>query len=179
MVMNEHPPTAAMPTLAPIDPRPVTATSAPPAAPPTHALGADEARFLIGWLHERDAECPGCRYNLRNLTQPTCPECREPLRLVVSLEQPRFLTFVAAVAPGIFAGIFAAVLLIVMVIHPGAPWQIVTTTVIGAISGLGALALLAGRQRYLKMSRAAQISWAMIIWLVHAFVYALLIVSTA
>jgi len=155
------------------------ADSAPPAAPPTHALAPDEAHFLIGWLRERDVECPGCGYNLRNLTQPSCPECREPLRLVVSLEPTRFLTLVAAVAPSIFAGLFAGVLLFMIVIHPGAPWQIVTATVFGVISGLATLALLAGRQRYLKMSRAAQIGWATTIWFVHLFIYGVLIASTA
>lgn len=33
------------------------------------------ARDLREWLKDRDAACPECRYNLRGLTHPRCPEC--------------------------------------------------------------------------------------------------------
>lgn len=40
----------------------------------------DDAR-LIDFLRNRDAPCPSCGYNLRDLTATQCPECGAPLRL--------------------------------------------------------------------------------------------------
>lgn len=39
--------------------------------------------FLIRYLAEHEARCPICRYNLKNLTSPTCPECGADLELRV------------------------------------------------------------------------------------------------
>ena len=51
----------------------------------------DDAR--IGLLHmfltARDVPCPGCGYNLRDLTGTKCPECGEDLVLQVWLEEPK------------------------------------------------------------------------------------------
>lgn len=33
---------------------------------------------LLEYLAERDVPCPGCGYNLRNLTGALCPECGKP-----------------------------------------------------------------------------------------------------
>ena len=43
----------------------------------------EEIELLLRFIHERNVHCPRCDYNLRNLTQPVCPECREELRLTV------------------------------------------------------------------------------------------------
>ncbi|MEA5613132.1 hypothetical protein [Nodularia spumigena] len=37
---------------------------------------------LAGYLKGRDAPCPGCGYNLRDLLGETCPECGEALTVV-------------------------------------------------------------------------------------------------
>lgn len=37
---------------------------------------------LAGYLKGRDAPCPGCGYNLRDLLGQTCPECGEALTVV-------------------------------------------------------------------------------------------------
>lgn len=39
----------------------------------------NEADRLAGYLHGRDAACPGCGYNLRGLRGTACPECGEGL----------------------------------------------------------------------------------------------------
>ncbi len=36
---------------------------------------------LAVYLAERDVPCPGCGYNLRGLTEATCPECAQQLHL--------------------------------------------------------------------------------------------------
>lgn len=38
---------------------------------------------LHTFLKDRDALCPECRYNLRNLTTDRCPECGTPVTLTV------------------------------------------------------------------------------------------------
>ena len=55
--------------------------------------------MLLEFVQGRDAECPGCGYNLRNLTKPVCPECREQLKLTVGLVKMRFGLFVITLVP--------------------------------------------------------------------------------
>ena len=42
----------------------------------------NEAERLAGYLKGRDAPCPGCGYNLRDLIGDRCPECAESLTVV-------------------------------------------------------------------------------------------------
>jgi len=52
-----------------------------PATTPT----PDDQQALIAFLAQRDATCPACRYNLRGLANPVCPECGNTLKLAVGL----------------------------------------------------------------------------------------------
>jgi hypothetical protein len=45
--------------------------------------------FLTGFLAGRDAPCPACGYNLRDLQGTRCPECGEMLVLRVGLVEPK------------------------------------------------------------------------------------------
>lgn len=45
-----------------------------------------EARRLL--LRAADIPCPRCRYNLRGVTSPACPECGEPLVLTLARTSP-------------------------------------------------------------------------------------------
>src|SRR5687767_1558739 len=45
--------------------------------------------LLTQFLADRDLPCPGCGYNLRNLTSPRCPECNQSLELAVRLTEPK------------------------------------------------------------------------------------------
>ena len=56
-----------------------------PVAPPTPAY--DD--LLRQFLHGRDVHCPGCRYNLRDLTGDRCPECGQEIVLQLRLAEPR------------------------------------------------------------------------------------------
>lgn len=49
---------------------------------------ASDVEALVGFLRDRDAWCPACRYNLRGLTSPRCPECGRELRLSVGATEP-------------------------------------------------------------------------------------------
>jgi hypothetical protein len=52
-------------------------------------VGGDDAALLKHYLAARDAPCPHCQYNLRDLTGTVCPECGEPLALRVQSLEPR------------------------------------------------------------------------------------------
>ena len=64
--------------------------------PPTPSLPDDNA-LLLAWLSTHDAPCPACKYNLRNLTVPRCPECGRPLSLAITTAQPFLRTWIATV----------------------------------------------------------------------------------
>src|ERR1041384_3207925 len=70
-----HPPTAP-----PIAPGTRDAATSPDLPPIDH---------LTLFLAERDAPCPACGYNLRQLRYPLCPECGERLELRVGMVEPR------------------------------------------------------------------------------------------
>src|SRR5689334_19824800 len=93
-------------------------------APVMHAP-TDATRLLLEFVRERDVKCPCCSYNLRNLTTPVCPECRHALTLSVIAQRYNIGLLLAATAPGLFAGMLAVLLLIIMIAHPGAPVEIV------------------------------------------------------
>jgi hypothetical protein len=57
---------------------------------------SDQA-MLLTWLATHDAPCPACKYNLRNLTVPRCPECGRPLSLSVAVVEPYLRSWLAAV----------------------------------------------------------------------------------
>ena len=48
-------------------------------------------------LAGRDEECPGCGYNLRDLTGTRCPECNQGLVIRVGLAEARMAWFVTGV----------------------------------------------------------------------------------
>lgn len=74
---------------------------------------------LVGFLQDRDTPCPLCGYNLRNLPDNVCPECRHALLLTVGIARPRFLWFLLAMTPGTFAGIAAGLTLIPVILEGG------------------------------------------------------------
>lgn len=50
--------------------------------------------LLKQFLANRDAPCPNCGYNLRNLQKATCPECGHAIRLNVGLVDPKPFNFI-------------------------------------------------------------------------------------
>jgi uncharacterized paraquat-inducible protein A len=58
-------------------------------APPAAGLETADAEALSAFLRDRDIPCPLCRYNLRHLSSPRCPECGRELELRVGLSEPR------------------------------------------------------------------------------------------
>jgi hypothetical protein len=127
---------------------------------------------LIEFLRDRDAPCPVCGYNLRNLTGDVCPECQETLRLTIGLRHGRFGWLLAAVTPGLFSGIAAVLMLILIlavVLTGGGPVPpvIFPLGLVGLVSGVVALRLIVRRHRFVELQPQAQRKWALLVWAIH------------
>ena len=136
---------------------------------------ADSDKLLLEFVRDRDAPCPRCGYNLRNLSTTTCPECREALSLTVGFRKPRFGWLLVTVIPGAFSGIAAALLLMPLmfsVYYGPAPWQLWAVDAFGWLSGVSALVLLKYRYAFLRQPQAAQRVWAVMAWVFHIAAFA-------
>jgi hypothetical protein len=127
--------------------------------------------MLIEFLREHDAACPVCGYNLRALTRPTCPECRQDLSLTVCAARLRVGWLFAAVAPGFFSGIAACLLLVPLVILHGRvgrpPLVFYALDAFGWLSAVFAIMLITRRVRFIAQRPAHQALAAAAIWLIH------------
>lgn len=137
---------------------------------------ADGDPLLIEYLRDRDAPCPLCGYNLRSLQVATCPECRETLSLAVGFRKPRFGWFVAAIIPGSFSGICAALLLMPLVgsllsPSPPAPWPFWAIDVFGWLSVLAAFVLARYRYAFLRQPQGVQCASAVAVWAIHILAF--------
>ncbi len=134
---------------------------------------ADGDKLLLEYVRDRDAPCPLCGYNLRNLSTTTCPECREALSLTVGFRKPRFGWLLVTVIPGAFSGIAATFLMIPLVgsllfsASSPPPWQVWAVDAFGWLSGVSALVLVKYRYAFLRQPQAAQRVWAAMAWVIH------------
>jgi hypothetical protein len=127
---------------------------------------------LVEFLQDRDASCPLCGYNLRNLTDETCPECRHELRLTVGVDGVRFGWFLAAVTPSLFSGIAAVLMLILALTAQAAgavdlPPVIYLLALVGLTSGAVGLVLIVRRHRFIRLRPQVQRTWALVAWSIH------------
>ena len=65
----------------------------------------DADALLLQFVESRDIACPRCGYNLRDLSQPRCPECEEQLTLSVGVARLHFGWYLIAIIPCMFSGI--------------------------------------------------------------------------
>ena len=72
----------------------------------------DVDKHLLLFVRGRDVLCPGCAYNLRDLTSDRCPECGQELELSLRLAEPRQGPLIAGLV-GLAAGAGLSGLLIV------------------------------------------------------------------
>ena len=90
-----------------------TALAASPSPPSSREQDSVDAQRLREWLADHDVECPLCKYNLRGLVEPRCPECGNGLTLGVSLVEPFLAAWIATVSallpPAGFGCIFTCV----------------------------------------------------------------------
>jgi hypothetical protein len=146
----------------------------------TDAREGDTGR-LVEFLHDRDAPCPLCGYNLRGLTGDVCPECRQDLRLTVGVQHVRFGWFLAAVTPCLFSGIAAGLILILILaaMATGAgplPPVVEVIELFGFASGAVGLALIARRHRFIQLQPHVQRNLAIAAWTLHGIPFLGLVV---
>lgn len=70
---------------------------------PSVGTSPGDPELLRQFLHRRDVVCPGCRYNLRDLTGDRCPECGQEIVLQLRLAEPRQAALLAGLV-GLSAG---------------------------------------------------------------------------
>jgi len=139
--------------------------------PPGHA---NEIDLLLTFLRERDVRCPRCGYNLRNLTQPTCPECREALSLKVDVQPLVIRWLLMTIAPGMFCAIVLGIFLFLSMRHGspgGMPTEAVLTILFVAASATASIALAVFNRWFTRQPEAAQVAAAVAVWLVHVAVF--------
>jgi len=145
------------------------------------APAADETELLLAFLRDRDAACPACGYNLRNLTRPVCPECREDLALQVGYQKPRIGPIVATIAPSIFSGICGVIMLLPLMMAPSPPPPPLGAYLLdlfGLSSGLFGAGVFFFRHRFLRQSHTAQMVWAAVTWTIHVLAFFVVLIGT-
>lgn len=153
------------------------------AAPPTTTRAQD---LLLDFLSDHDAACPVCGYNVRALTRPVCPECKQELTIAVGSDvggaKLRLGWLFVALAPGFFSGI-AAVFTLIPVIGQllngrGLTRDVLVFTALdlfGWSSLIFAIIIAARLKRFVAMPRARQRWFALVIWIIHITALALFI----
>jgi hypothetical protein len=143
------------------------------AAPPAAVLTRSQ-ELLLNFLSDHDADCPVCGYNLKALTRPVCPECRQDLELTVGATRLRIGWLFAAVAPGFFSGVAAVFGLIPIlgrfIFGDGVLMSLlVPVDLFGWCSGIFAIMLARKRfrVRFLARPLAQQRLFAIIVWIIH------------
>lgn len=142
-----------------------------PAATPATTTRTQDI-MLLEFLREHDAACPVCGYNVRALTRPICPECRQQLVLTVGTGRLRLGWLFAAVAPGFFSGIaavFTLVPIVGRVLFGDGVWTVplIALDLFGWCSVVFAIILVAKYKRFIALPRARQVWMALLIWLAH------------
>ncbi len=132
--------------------------SVPPPALDDASVSSDD-RLLLEFIHDRDTECPLCRYNLRGLTVPRCPECGKAIKLSVGLAEPFLIAWVAAFsasAPSAGVGL----LFLTLVIRTGFPRNEPILFLVSFYWFLAmipvSIALLIWRRKFLRLESGVQ-----------------------
>jgi hypothetical protein len=121
-----------------------------------------DQELLLSFLRGRDVECPLCRYNLRDLSSPRCPECGRELRLTVGMLQPYMSAWVT-LAITLCASGAIGLLFLLLVIRNGLPaWDAEHRTALNVAYWFHvamiplALAAVIWRRRFMRVARREQ-----------------------
>ena len=150
---------------------------APSAQPP-----GDQTELLLRFLNERNHPCPKCDYDLCNLTRPVCPECGEELALSVGRRNTNYELLILTLAPGIFSGITAGLLLIPftyfgLILSRGVLLPMLFADFFGLFSGFSMLMLFRRRRAFMKLPRRRQLHCVAGVWLIHIAAFVALLIS--
>ena len=113
------------------------------------------AACLRDFLADRDISCPVCRYNLRNVRTPACPECGDPLVLNVSRRAPKRSAYIGVVFPLLYFMVIS-VIATVVAFQPALKSTRISTANVAIAGGLtltsaaGVAILLANKRSLLR-----------------------------
>ncbi len=145
-------------------------------APPNPTQPVDGDGLILEFVRERDAACPSCGYNLRDLTKPICPECEEPLVLKVGGRTYPVRWLLATVAPGIFTGVTSGIMAVMFLIaltvgNVGPPFSVplgvILTGSFFLVSAAVAGAIIIFSRRFIRQPQPRQVMWAILLWVIH------------
>ena len=134
---------------------------------------ANDDAALLDFLRERDIACPLCRYNLRALTSPRCPECGRELKLTIGLVEPRQGAWLTAQI-GVSAAAGIGLLLVFVIALSGWPTgnnrqRLMDAAIVYFLTAIPlAAALLMTRRRCLRLSPWMQWTMAVVAWVLTA-----------
>jgi hypothetical protein len=148
----------------------------PPPPPPLDAAADSEIAFLLRYLQFHEVACPLCKYNLRNLTVPRCPECGREIKLTVGMAEPYLLPWILGTIFMAMAASIGVVFLIACVLFGPPPLDPVSLRDVAMLSCMfwGILAipltivLVALRRRVFRADRAVQWSLAGAIFFINS-----------
>jgi len=140
---------------------------------------------LIAFLQGRSAPCPRCAYDLRDVGKAQCPECGEPLVLMVGSPRVRFGWLVLAMVPGCFSGVAAAFVLIPIAMTigrrfppgHGLPWPVVAADLFGFTSAASVWLMYRYRHRILSWTARRQGAFVATIWGAHIIAFLLYLLA--
>ncbi len=122
---------------------------------------SSEPAEVVAYLRGRDAACPICDYNLRDIDEPVCPECGHRLKLVISSPSLRTGPWtLAIIAPSLALGFDGVTLLITVIVAivsggasltPGALFFILGLVTLTLISTIALAWLILDRRRFRRM----------------------------
>jgi len=151
-------------TSSPMEPSPTPDAGEPAAPMPDDPVIASDDAMLRRWLVGRDAPCPRCGYNVRQASEPRCPECGIALKLTVGAAEPFRAAWVVTLVPlAMTTGVGAFLLLITSI--EGLPPDDYMPAVVGfwiASPLVAVVALL--RHRFSKLPRPWQWGLATAAW---------------
>lgn len=129
-----------------------------------------DAALLAAFLADRDLPCPRCGYNLRGLTGGRCPECGDPLRLQVSLIEPRmgaYISLLVACCIGLGgSGLFGLLGLRAAPTSWWAQWSARLLLLQFAVSAIALFIVLIRRRRLRRASTLVQCLVSLAAWIV-------------
>jgi hypothetical protein len=169
----------------PVDPvlSATNAAGSPPATEPAASHALSERDLLLLYVRDRDFPCPGCGYNLRALTSPVCPECGQTVRLSVGLADVQLGPWIACLLGISFPSGIGIIVLVILGINllygrdlswRYMPWQAALVILYSIGSIPVNILLIAGRRRFLRLSRPVQRWLGAAPWIVMAVVITLM-----
>jgi hypothetical protein len=156
--------------------------TSPPGIPPPPPSSPSDAAALLDYLKTHDAYCPLCKYNLRNLSVPRCPECGRAVRLTVGLVEQNIVWYVVLLVSQLLPTGMAIVAWIAFVregprlLHMG-PLEAVSFTGF-LLSVFPTAAAIFFRRRFLRMNDSRQKLLALVSFLEPITLYVLLFLGS-